>query len=289
MGAANSIALVSSYSYSSSIQDSKNITQYNSELFCGADCIDNISNVYLTIENSNVGNITFNQECSATVECYQQNDIEIINNIQMTNTQVSEATADNDVKAPFLGMANSYADITTEARNYSLASSYIASYININMTCIATSINNISDVVITIKDTTTENIEFVQKGSSTTSCQSINSAKVSNSVTLVNDQTAISESSNSVGGFSIGGLIALLVIAAIIIAAIKVLGNKNGQQQPQSCRIEPGKPIPPGCPPPPPIGYPRPPYPPPFPGGQPIPPNLQNLQPKPGVEGIKVQ
>jgi len=284
MGAANSIAKLSSYSYSSSIQDSKNITQYNSDLFCGADCKDNISNVYLTIENSNVGNITFNQECSATVECYQQNDIEIINNIQMTNTQVSEASADNDVKAPFLGVANSYSDITTEARNYSLASSYIASYININMACISTSINNISDVVITIKDTTSGDIEFVQKGSSTTSCQSINSAKVSNSVTLVNDQTAISESSNSVGGFSIGGLIALLVIAAIIIAAIKVLGNKSGQQQkPQSCRIEPGKPIPSGCPPPPPppYGYPRPPYPPPpNPIGKPI----TTQQTKPGVE-----
>ena len=284
MGAANSIAKLSSYSYSSSIQDSKNITQYNSELFCGANCEDNISNVYLTIENSNVGNIIFNQECSATVDCYQQNDIEIINNIQMTNTQVSEATADNDVKAPFLGMANSYSDINTEARNYSLASSYIASYININMSCIATSINNISDVVITIKDTTTDNIEFVQKGSSTTSCQSINSAKVSNSVTLVNDQTAISDSSNSVGGFSIGGLIALLVIAAIIIAAIKVLGNKSGQQQPQSCRIEPGKPIPPGCTPPPPYGYPRPPYPPP---PNPIVKPIPTQQPTPGVEGIK--
>ena len=260
MGAANSIALLSSYSYSSSIQDSKNITQYNSELFCGANCEDNISNVYLTIENSNVGNIIFNQECSATVECYQQNDIEIINNIQMTNTQVSEASADNDVKAPFLGISASYSYITTEARNYSLASSYIASYININMTCISTSINNISDVVITIKDTTSGDIEFVQKGSSTTSCQSINSAKVSNSVTLVNDQTAISESSNSVGGFSIGGLIALLVIAAIIIATIKVLGNKSGQQQKQqqSCIPQQGKPLPQGCAPlPQSFGYPR--------------------------------
>lgn len=255
MGAANSIATVSSYSYSSSIQDSKNITQYNSEVLCDAKCDDNISNVFLTIENSNVGNITFNQECSATVDCYQKNDIEIINNIQMTNTQVSEATADNDVKAPFLGVSNSYADITSEAKNYSLASSYIATYININMACISTSLNNISDVVITIKDTTTGNIEFVQKGSATTSCQSINSAKVSNSVTLVNDQTAISESSNSVGGFSIGGLIALLIIAAIILAAIKVLGNKSGQQ-PQSCTPEPGKPLPAGCPPPPPpLGF----------------------------------
>jgi len=246
MGVTYSVATVSSYTYNSSIQDSKNITQYNSEIICDVKCTDNISNIYLIIENSNVGNITFNQECETTLTCYQQNDIEIINNIQMTNTQVSEATADNEVKTSFLGMSASYADVTSEAKNYSLASSYIATYININMACVSTSLNNISDVVVTIKDTTTGNIEFVQKGNATTSCQSINSAKVSNSVSLVNDQTAVAESSNAVGGFSLAGLIALLIVAGILIAAIKVLGNKSTQQQ--SCNVQNGKTIPPGCP-----------------------------------------
>lgn len=247
MGVTYSIAQVSSYSYSSSIQDSKNITQYNSEIICNGTCTDSISNIYLVIENSNVGNIVFNQECEAKVECYQQNDIEIINNVQMTNTQVSEASANNEVKQSWLGMSASYADIKSQAKNYSLASSYIASYININMGCVSTSVNEISDVIIMIKDSTTGDIEFVQKGSATTSCQSINSAKVSNSVTLVNDQTATAESSNAVGGFGLAGLIALLIIAGIIIASLKVLSNQSKNQQ-QQCKNEPGKP---GCGPPP--------------------------------------
>lgn len=259
MGVSSSISSVSSYSYNSTIQDSKNITQYNSEVICNASCTGSISNIYLTIENSNVGNISFDQECEAELDCYQKNDIEIINNVQMTNTQVSETTSENVVKQPLLGISTSLSIVESTSKNYSLASSYNATYINVNMGCVSTSINEISDVVIIIKDSNTGDVDFVQKGSATTSCQSVNSAKVTNTVSLVNDQTAISESSNTVGGLGLAGLIVLLVIAFIIIAVIRGLSNKSKNSSQESCNPEPGKQLPPNCLPPP--GFVPPPYP----------------------------
>lgn len=227
------VSQVSAYSFNASIQDSKNITQFNSELLCESKCEGNINNIFIVIENSTVGNINFVQQCNASTTCYQQNDIEIINTVQMTNTQTSDASASNEYKAgfiPFIGVAA--ADVYSKAKNWNLASSYIASYININMNCVATSINTISDVFVIIKDTETGDINFTQQSDATLSCQSINSAKVSNTVTLVNDQTATASSSNSVKGLGLIGLIVLLILAGGIFAFMKQQQNKKQGGQP---------------------------------------------------------
>lgn len=236
------ISKVSSYSYNASIQDVKNITQFNSQILCNASCTNEFTNVFIVIENSTVGDINVVQECETNLDCYQQNDIEIINNVQVTNTQTAEAKASNELKGPipYIGLAN-VSNITAKTRNWSVMASYNATYININMNCVSTSYNQIDTVFLIIKDTETGDINFTQKGAAATSCQSINSAKVSNSVSLVNNQTAKSEASNSVGGLGLAGLIVLLVIAGIVIAGLKAAGNKDKSQQQKPITPPPGQ------------------------------------------------
>lgn len=223
------VSKISATSYNSSVQTSYNVTQYNSSIVCDSKCQNTQSDFYIVIENSKVGSITFDQQCSADATCAQQNDIQIINTLQATNKQSSEAKAESNTPVvPYVGTFKSV-DLTSEARNYSIMSSYNAAYININMGCVSTSINTQENVFITVKDSTTGDINFTQKGNATLSCQSINSAKFTNNVTLENDQTAVAESKDIVTLFGSFGIIILIIIIAVIASALKK--KKGGEKK----------------------------------------------------------
>lgn len=221
---------VSSYSSNLNIQSSYNVTEYNATLICNSKCEDLQSNIYVIIENSEVGNITFDQECNSTAECNQTNDLQVVNSVQVANSQVAAASASNEESIfPYVGAYND-TEVTATSRNYSIMSAYNGTFIMINMNCNSTSANVQENIFVVLKDSKSGDITFSQKGDASLSCQSINSAKVSNQVSLTNDQTAESEASNTVVGFGLFGLIFIVIIILIIAGVAKGVSKKKKEE-----------------------------------------------------------
>jgi len=217
---------VTANSNNTNIQTSYNSTNYNNEVICQAKCENIQSNIYLVIEGSETGNINFNQTCNSELNCITTNEIEFINNTQVSNIQFAESVASAEFGAfPTIGYQDT--DLTANSTNYSLQSVYNITNINITKNCNSSSLNVQADIFTIIKDSRTGDINFTQSGNATATCTSTNSAKVSNYNALSNDQTAKSEAKRTAKG--LGGI--FLIIFALLLIFIFVgmfLVNKVG-------------------------------------------------------------
>jgi len=213
------------------IQNIYNSTQYNNSILCQSLCTDLINDSYILIENSTVGDINFDQECESQASCVLEYDIEYINSIQQQNIDFSSSEKEKFAIPNTTGVSTSDADIYVRVFNYNLQSSYTSTSININTTCKSV-VNNVQeDIFITIKDSTTGDINFTQKGNATLSCASVNDAKSSESVNLINNQElqAIVKSDIQNAGY-----IALLffAIVTIIFGLYIIFGFKKEENIP---------------------------------------------------------
>ena len=153
----------------------------------------------------------------------QTNDLEFINNTQLSNFQFAESEASKTTgMIPTIGYSNT--TVTANAYNYSLMSVYNVTNINITKNCSSSTLNTQTDLFVTIKNSATGDINFTQAGSSNATCTSTNSAKISNYNTLVSDQTAKSTAKQEVKGLA--GL--FLIIILIVLILVPLLGKVGG-------------------------------------------------------------
>lgn len=222
------------------IQNMYNVTQYNNEIICESVCTNNINESYILIENSTVGDINFNQECTSEVTCVLENDIEYINSMQQQNIQFSSSEKETFAIPNTTGVSTDDADIYVRVYNYNLQSSYTSTSININTTC-KSIVNNIQEnIYIVIKDSTTGDINFTQKGNTSTSCSSVNDAKSSESVNLLNNQQMQEVVQNDIRNASFIAIlffIILSIIFGIYIAFGFKESNKEDFEKPKTINI----------------------------------------------------
>lgn len=196
------------------IQNMYNSTQYNNSILCESSCTDLINDSYIIIENSTVGNINFDQECQSDASCVLEYDIEYINSMQQQNINFSSVESEKFAIPNTTGVSTDDADIYVRVFNYNLQSSYTSTSININTTCKSV-VNNVQeDIFITIKNSTTGDINFTQKGNASLSCASVNDAKSSESVNLINNQELQGIVKNDVQN---AGLIAILFFSIVVL------------------------------------------------------------------------
>jgi len=208
------------------IQNMYNSTQYNNDIICESLCTDLISDSYILIENSTVGDINFDQECQSDASCVLQYDIEYINSMQQQNINFSSVETEKFAIPNTTGVSTDDADIYIRVNNYNLQSSYTSTSISINTTC-KSIVNNVQeDLFITIKNSNTGDINFTQKGNASLSCSSVNDAKSSESVNLINNQELQTIVKNDIQN---AGYIALLffIIISIIFGLYIIFGFRN--------------------------------------------------------------
>jgi len=167
------------------IQSMYNVTQYNNTILCNSECTNNINDVYILIENSNVGDINFDQQCNSEATCVLENDIAYINSIQQANSVYYSESSTKTAIPNTTGLSTDDVDIYIRSTNYNVQSTYVSNHINISTLCRST-VNNVQEsIYIIIKNSTTGNIDFVQKGNTVLSCESVNSTKTTETVNLV--------------------------------------------------------------------------------------------------------
>jgi len=211
------------------VQNSYNSLQYNNSILCNSSCQNIADNIYLVIQNSNTGDIVFDQQCTSSVECVLLNDIEFINNLQANNLiyqNIEQSTGKylyvNEnvytVKNDITLNMNAYVE------NYSYQSMYVATNVDISTQCSSSSLNVQTDLFITIKNSTTGDINFSQQGNVQLSCKSLNSSKISSFTSVPNQSTVKAESKSS---FNVAGLIGIIILVVLLIVIIIVIVNQN--------------------------------------------------------------
>ena len=215
-----------------SIQKSYNNVQYNNELICKSSCVNINSDVYITIENSNVGNINFNQQCSSQVSCVQQYDIDTLNALQYSYKNFETYQYDKQTDSSFTFnlptfIGFSYTKIQTNVSNYSYNSVYNTTNINIKVSCESSALNQQTGTFLIIKNSNSGDINFIQEGNVYSSCISVNSNKISGNEQLENKSTLVETESGSLQWGLIIGIIFLVILIIVVIITIVVIVNQN--------------------------------------------------------------
>lgn len=220
------------------IQNMYNSTQYNNEIICQSKCTANINNTYILIENSTVGDINFDQECTSSVFCVLENDISYLNSLQQQSIQYSSTEVEKFAIPNTTGVDTDDADIYVRVNNYNLQSSYTSTTISINTTCNAIVDNVQQNIFIVIKDSTTGDINFTQKGNATSSCASVNDAKFSESVNLLSSQDLQEIIKNDIQNPTF-----IILLFFIIFSTIFILFLSFGMKREESKEVEKPKTI----------------------------------------------
>jgi len=198
------------------IQNMYNNTQFNNTILCQSKCGNEVENVYILIENSTTGDVNFVQECTSTSSCVLENDIEYLNSIQQQNIQYSSTDVEKFAIPNTTGASKDDSDIYVRVRNFNLQSSYTSTTININTTCKSV-VNNIEEnIFLVIKNTTTGDVNFTQKGNTVSSCSSVNSSKSSETLNLIDTQESLQIVKETVQFSAIIGVIFFVIFSFLI-------------------------------------------------------------------------
>lgn len=207
------------------VQNSYNSLQYNNTILCNSSCVNISDNIYLIIQNSETGDIVFDQQCTSTVECVLIKDIEYINNLQANNfifENIERSTGSYIYVNENVYKVNSDITLNMNAyvENYSYQSMYVLTNVDISTQCSSSSLNVQTDLFITIRNSKTGDINFSQQGNVQLSCKSLNSSKNSSYTALKNQSTVKAESKSSFNIFGIVGIVLLIVLLIVLIIVI---------------------------------------------------------------------
>lgn len=244
MGNSSSAGSYNASATNTNIQTMYNVTQYNNELICSSSCVDRINDVYIIIENSEVGDINFDQECSSYAYCVSEYDIAYINTIQQTNANYTEQSTTKTPIPNTFGLDTSDTDIYIRSFNYNLQSTYNATYINISTNC-KSNVNNVQEnIYITVKNSKTGDINFTQKGNSTLSCESVNSTKATEGQSLLSDSesSSIVKEDIRISTIIILSIFIVFFIVLIIVVYFSIKNDNNNEKYkkniPKSIKIQ---------------------------------------------------
>lgn len=222
------------------IQSMYNNTQFNNTILCQSSCGAEVENVYILIENSTTGDVNFVQECTSSSSCVLENDIEYINSIQQQNIQSSSIDVEKFAIPNTTGASKEDTDIYVRVRNFDVQSSYTATTVNINTTCKSV-VNNVQEnIYLVIKNTTTGDVNFTQKGNTVSSCSSVNSSKSSETVNLLNTEESLEVVKENVQFSSIIGIIFFGIFSFTLFIYISFFTkNKNEEyiEKPKTINI----------------------------------------------------
>ena len=204
MGAALSV------SNATVINDAVNKTFQTSSNACAADCNQAISGVDIILNNSQVGNITFTQKCTADASCMMTNAVEqVVNAYQL-------AVAKAESVAPLLpiGIQVNLSSSSTENQIRNELTQVLENR------CNATVNQNIGDILIYATNSTTGDIGYLQEGNANARCVMDNAARMQLTMSQKGEATATS-------GSAFGGLIGAIIALAIIVMVIGAIAKAN--------------------------------------------------------------
>ena len=171
---------------------------------CTANCVNLISGTTIVLTNTQTGNITFDQQCSADASCYMSNAV------SQTTLAVQTAVA-NGMASPslFPGIQVNTTVDTTE------------NDISLNLTqilqnfCHANVSNNTQNTLIYATNSKTGDIGFTQNGNANAACVMENTARMQ--LNLQQAGTATGTAGSQIGAIA-AAIIAIVVIVVIIVA-----------------------------------------------------------------------
>lgn len=200
-----------SASFNAVNQNSINNVYQRSSSECNADCTNKISNVNVNItDGSDVGNVTFTQECSAQALCTLRSDLKTVAAQQLKSRQAGSA----DTTCWALFCANASSNITNQVMENTTTQI-------ITNTCNATSENLLTDVNVLISGSTVGDVAFDQ-----TSQGAVANCSISNSASASINQSAESTQTAS-GSISVFVVIIIAIVIIIVISGAGLLNRAN--------------------------------------------------------------
>ena len=208
------MGLAVSTSVSTVTQVAVNRTYQQAQNACTAECNQLISGNVIVLDNSQAGDITFTQRCSADASCYMSNAIE------------QAVTAFQTAKAEAAGAPSLFPGIQINT-----AVAVTDTQISNEMTQIMENLcegevnQNIEDNVVYATDSTVGNIGFLQEGNAFARCVMENSARLQ--LQMRQEGEAAASAGRGIAGLA--GLIGLIIVAVIVIAIIR--GVASGKKE----------------------------------------------------------
>jgi len=154
------------------------------------------------------------------VNCIQFNDIEFLNAVQSANFNYENEQFIN-YTVPI--DTEDGVTMTSNVNNYSYISLYNTSSINISTQCENISFNLNTDSFITIKNSTTGDINFVQEGNVKTSCISVNASKVSNLSYLQDNISMLSAQVSTSTNYLIVAIVVFVLLGITVFVSLFVV------------------------------------------------------------------
>lgn len=188
------------------INDAVNKTFQTSSNSCEADCNQAISGVDIILNNSQVGNITFTQKCTADASCMMTNAVEQVVNAY----QLAVAKADSQAPLFPIGIQVNLSSTSTENQIRNELTQVLENQ------CNATVNQTIQDIMIYATNSTTGDIGYLQEGNANARCVMDNAARMQLTMSQKGEATATSGS--TFGGLI--GLIIMIVVVTMIIGAV---------------------------------------------------------------------
>lgn len=196
-----------------STQKTLNNIMQTSTAACSATCTQIQSGNVVFINNSNTGNITFNQTCTVNAQCT------INNSIEASASTVQKAIQNGSAKSSWFGgfAVNTAINLTNQEIVNTITQS-------LNSTCN----NGVTQVqegnLIYVNNSTTGDIGFNQESNVNSTCVLNNNARGTVAATQSADQVA---SSGAAGLGIIIAIIIIIIVIIVIIALVRGLNKKN--------------------------------------------------------------
>jgi hypothetical protein len=186
---------------------------------CAANCVNIQSGNTIFLDGSTVGDITFEQKCTASASCVMNNAVESL--VQ----QLQKQKQDNKTEASLFGGGFNIGTV-----NLNQSEQEITNRVKqiLNTLCSA-DVNNLqTDNMIYARNSKTGNISFTQDGAAEANCIMTNMASSKARQDQLSDQTNATAASLGMGG--ILGLVVMLIVVSVVASVVRKM-NK-AQQDP---------------------------------------------------------
>jgi len=171
---------------------------------CTANCVNLISGTTIVLTNTQTGNITFDQQCSANASCYMSNAVD--QTVLAAQTAIASGSATPSL---FPGIqVNTTVNTTSNDINLQLTQ-ILQNFCHANVS------NTTQNTLIYATNSTTGDISFIQNGNANAQCVMENTARMKLNMQQSGTATGVAGSQT---GAIIGAIIGIVVVVVIIVA-----------------------------------------------------------------------
>jgi|SRR5579885_281723 len=216
-----------STSVDTAVNNERSTTMQIAQNDCSANCTQIQQGTTIVLTNTQTGNITFDQQCSADASCYMSNAVD------QAVTEFQKAQASGTASPTLFPGIQINTTVNTTVNDISNSLTQILQnfcHANVNQTQ--------QDTLIYATNSKTGDISFVQNGNAHAQCVMENTARMK--LSMQQQGTATGTAGSQIGAIA-GAIIAVIIIVVVIIAVIGIARNtinkkKPGEQEGQGGR-----------------------------------------------------